>query len=512
LPIPGQPSPPARRLAGLRVDINAPYAEALGYDRLDRLTLRVLWAHVLLLCGLALAHVVWRIGERYPSPLGWRPVDAEGALLGATAGLVTALAATLLHGRISNHYLWRLVATLALTSFSFHFISLSGGAAEMHFHYFLVAAYVTAYMDWRLPWAVAFVGIAHMVGLGVVLPSWVYVDGFSRVGVVSHAVSLLTMALFLTLICVNQRRRTAALVGARLALEEDIVRRHEAEVELQRTRAELAASQKLSALGTLVSGVAHEIRTPLTYLQTNVFLIQRAIERASEKRAPASDLARETAPLARATEDAVDRINRLVQDLRRFTKLEAQSHVRAGLHEVVPEAVDLFRATNRGGAAILLDLEPTRPLPLDRAQIQQVVLNLLHNAVEASPGKATITVRTRDGFAGGELIVQDQGPGIPPEVQARMYEPFFTTKGEGTGLGLSIVRRIVEAHGGHIAFETRKGRGTRFVIRFPEDPDGTPTAVPVMPASSLAAREGRPARAPDSPRTLTPEAPSPHKD
>jgi signal transduction histidine kinase len=107
-------------------------------------------------------------------------------------------------------------------------------------------------------------------------------------------------------------------------------------------------------------------------------------------------------------------------------------------------------------------------------QVQQVVLNLLQNAVDAARGSAgEVALRTAPcgEHAGCALVVvEDSGPGIPPEVQARMFEPLFTTKPDGTGLGLAIVRRIVEEHRGRIEVASEPGRGTRFAVHFPPAP------------------------------------------
>ena len=232
------------------------------------------------------------------------------------------------------------------------------------------------------------------------------------------------------------------------------------------TRRQLAQSEKLSALGTLVSGVAHELRTPLTYLTNNVFLLQARLDAAARTDVRFAPVVADAKRFTQAMLDGVDRINALVKDLRPFAR-ETGSRVPAGLHEVVGGAVDLFRATQRGRVEVVSELASTPPIALDRGQLQRVVINLLVNAADAMPSGGRVHVVTR--AAGGEAIleVRDDGVGIPPEIEPRIFDPFFTTKPDGTGLGLAITRQIVEAHGGSIEYETEVGRGTTFVVRLP---------------------------------------------
>lgn len=249
----------------------------------------------------------------------------------------------------------------------------------------------------------------------------------------------------------------------------DVTERKLEEQELVAARRQVAHSEKLSALGSLVSGVAHEIRTPLTYLNNHLFVLNARLAKAIEALPPgeARAMLAATQLNLRSAEEGADRIKHLVEDLRRFMRLKSGEREDVDLAEVVQDALDLFRAAHRGRVSIEARLEPTPRLTLDKVQLQQVVINLLENAVDASPSGATIVIATRSAEGGAELTVQDPGVGIPPEVQARMFDAFYTTKPEGTGLGLSIVRRIVETHDGFIACHSRPGEGTRFVVTFP---------------------------------------------
>jgi len=243
--------------------------------------------------------------------------------------------------------------------------------------------------------------------------------------------------------------------------------RRRAEQELEAARHQVAMSEKLSTLGTLVSGVAHEIRTPLTYVTNNLFLIRQRLEHAARSRPELAGLVDEVARYGKAALDGVARIDRLVEDLRRFARRDEGGPVEADLRDVVGVAVDLFRATRRGHIEVRAELRSVPSLRLDTGQVQQVVLNLLTNAAESMPSGGLVRIATRAVPGGGEIEIEDHGDGIAPDVQDRLFHPFFTTKAEGTGLGLSISQRIVEAHGGHIRFESHVGRGTTFFVFLP---------------------------------------------
>ena len=243
----------------------------------------------------------------------------------------------------------------------------------------------------------------------------------------------------------------------------DVTQQKQAEEQLRAVRAELSVAEKLSVLGTLVSGVAHEIRTPLTYIALNLALVQQELARAG---VPAEARARIDALMAEASE-GVDRVNLLVRDLRRFTRVPHHEQPRMALHEVVSQALELFAATHRGDARISASVVEVPPVRGDPVKIQQVILNLLQNAADALPVGGRISIATRHSDGHSEIVVGDAGPGVPADVAARMFEPFFTTKPEGTGLGLSIIRRIVEEHGGTIQHGTSPEGGAEFVVRLP---------------------------------------------
>ncbi|HUR70152.1 MAG TPA: GAF domain-containing protein [Candidatus Thermoplasmatota archaeon] len=244
-------------------------------------------------------------------------------------------------------------------------------------------------------------------------------------------------------------------------LHRDVTERRRAREELDLARQRVAQHEKLSTMGTLVSGVAHEIRTPLTAIANSIHLIRLLSDRGSV----APDALKRHTSLAL---EGVDRINALVQDLRRFKRVDSSGRAPTSLDTVVEEALTLFRAAHRGRIEVIADLQPTPLVEVDRAQLQQIVLNLLQNASEAMPHGGAVELRTGPGKGGAAcVIVRDEGMGMTPEVKSRMFEEFFTTKIEGTGLGLSIVRRIMELHHGTIECESYAGKGTTFTLLLP---------------------------------------------
>lgn len=244
-----------------------------------------------------------------------------------------------------------------------------------------------------------------------------------------------------------------------------------AEQELAAAKERLALTERMAALGTLVSGVAHEIRTPLTIIQSNAYLITARARSLAEAGTPTAEA---LLPLADEVCGAVERVDRLVGELRRFTRAGHGVHrSRLFIETPVQEAVRLFQHAQGTLVRVEADLQATRLVDADPVQVQQIVINLLQNAVEATlargPPDAVVRITTLPGETPEEaavLRVEDEGAGIPVEARSRMFDPLFTTKTSGSGLGLAIVDRIVKEHHARIRWATGPG-GTRFEVAFP---------------------------------------------
>lgn len=225
---------------------------------------------------------------------------------------------------------------------------------------------------------------------------------------------------------------------------------------------QLLQAEKLAALGELVAGVAHEINNPLASVLGYTQLALR--------RDPPERIRRY---LVTAASEA-ERAGRIVRNLLTFARKHPPEKSWHSLNEIVEKTLDL-KAYHFRTSQIRLeqDLDPELPQTmLDGHQIQQVLLNLLNNAEQALAergrgGRIRVATRRRGDFL--ELVVEDDGPGIPLEIQTRIFEPFFTTKqeGRGTGLGLSLCHGIVQEHGGSIRVESRPGEGARFFVTLP---------------------------------------------
>jgi len=243
--------------------------------------------------------------------------------------------------------------------------------------------------------------------------------------------------------------RVTQLVG----VERDVTR----EAEL---RDQLIHAERLAAAGQLVSGVAHELNNPL---QSVVGFAELLLE--NERRQEARD------DLENILSEA-NRAAKIVQNLLTFVRRSSAERAPASLNEVVESAVAL-RAYEFGVANIEIDADYAKDLPpvrVNREEIQQVLLNLLLNAehaMKSSRERGALRVRTMNSEAGVMVEVHDNGPGVPPTVAGRIFEPFFSTKevGQGTGLGLSIALGIVEAHGGTLALaEVSQGACFRLTL------------------------------------------------
>jgi signal transduction histidine kinase len=237
----------------------------------------------------------------------------------------------------------------------------------------------------------------------------------------------------------------------RLALEED----------RERTRIELLQTEKLAAIGRLVAGFTHEVRGPLFAIQGFAERLELGLDDPEQVR------------LIERMKANVKRVEDLMKNLLGFSRVSATTIGPVDLCAVAEMTLELVTLEPRWRAfEIVRDLDRAAPTINGNANtLMQVLFNLCVNALQAmdARGRGRLSVRVRSGSNGLVVVeIADDGPGIPPEVRERIFEPFFSTKGtKGTGLGLYLVAEIVAGHGGKIAAESSAGRGTVFTLTFP---------------------------------------------
>ncbi len=236
------------------------------------------------------------------------------------------------------------------------------------------------------------------------------------------------------------------------------------ELRAQQTAAEHA--ERLAGIGRLVAGVVHELNNPLTAVNMYSETLAEKLAQAGHDPADVEKL--------RAILDAGRRIQRLARDLVAYAKPQGAGAEPVDLTAAVDEAIRLAKpALKDRSASVERRLDPCPPVEGSRASLVQVVLNLVTNAAHALARGGRVAVSLAPDGAEVRLVVEDDGAGMTPDVAARAFEPFFTTRGgEGIGLGLPIVRGIVERHGGTVSLETAPGAGTKVTVRLPARREG----------------------------------------
>ncbi len=265
---------------------------------------------------------------------------------------------------------------------------------------------------------------------------------------------------------------------------------HDATEARQKTF-EAIESERIQALTLLAASVAHEIGNPLNALHIHLQLMEREVKKLtnsewrargekhalqSKGRAPAQvtdgrldDAARKLEQYLSVAKGEINRLDYIVTQFLHALRPTPPQLKPASLNEVVEKTLELLRPElDNRGLTVKVKLDQRLPLaPLDLTQMQQVLVNLVKNAMQAMTKEGTLTLRTGEGSEGVWLSVADTGGGIAQEQINRIFEPFFTTKKKGSGLGLMIVQRIIRAHGGKIELDSLVGRGTTFRIWLP---------------------------------------------
>ena len=228
--------------------------------------------------------------------------------------------------------------------------------------------------------------------------------------------------------------------------------------ELRETQRELREKATLAAVGQLAATVAHEIKNPLAGIRGACEIVVDAFPPTDPKRELTEEVLRQ-----------VDRLNRTVHELLVFARPRAAQKVPTDIRLVIDRVLGVLREDPQNRDVAFERMYPDK-LPLvqvDPGQMEQVLFNVVLNAIQASDHRGTVHVRTSAQDGTLRVTVRDHGPGISPEIAERLFEPFATTKAKGSGLGLAVVRNIVAGHGGTIHAENAEGGGAQFTLELP---------------------------------------------
>ena len=242
--------------------------------------------------------------------------------------------------------------------------------------------------------------------------------------------------------------------------------------ERTRLEARLQVADRMASMGTLAAGVAHEINNPLTFIMGNLNYLGAELRSMNERGSP-EDLAELEQTVSEALEGS-ERVRRIVRELKTFARGDEDEVGPVDIHDVLEKTLSLAKNNIRHKAQLVRDYGEVPAVHGNPSKLGQVFLNLLVNAAEALPsGRAPeheIRVKTALASDGRvQVSVSDSGPGVPPEVRAEIFNPFYTTKpvGQGTGLGLAICHGIVTSLGGEITLDSPGGRGATFSVWLP---------------------------------------------
>ncbi len=288
---------------------------------------------------------------------------------------------------------------------------------------------------------------------------------------------------------VMEARMEAVARGSLTRLEPDVRERELASLgrafnhvldELDRRQRTLVRSEKLASLGTLLSGVAHELNNPLSNISTSAQILTAEPEaEAGFQRELLDDIDRES-----------QRAARIVRSLLDYTRDRGFRRRQVNLADLVDETLRFLKTRRGPDVAARIEIPAEIKVAADRPRLQQAMVNLIGNALDAMGERGELSILARrgqarraglgggDGFPPGtpvvDILIADTGPGIPEEVLPRIFDPFYTTKpvGQGSGLGLFIVHQVMEEHGGWIGAENLATGGARFHIRLPEGSPG----------------------------------------
>jgi len=247
--------------------------------------------------------------------------------------------------------------------------------------------------------------------------------------------------------------------------------------ELKEGEQQLIHSEKMASLGQLTAGIAHELNNPISFINSSISPLKRDLEFLLSKyvvdneNEELNEVKLEVESLLRAIEDGAKRTSDIVIGLRTFVRLDEGAAKSVNIHEGIDATLILLRSQLRDSIIIEKKYGDIPLIKCSPGPVNQVFMNILVNAIQATPDKGTITITTTQEYPNIKVSIRDTGTGMKNEVISRIFEPFYTTKsvGEGTGLGLSVSYGIIKKHNGTITVHSEIGVGTEFIITLPID-------------------------------------------
>ena len=280
----------------------------------------------------------------------------------------------------------------------------------------------------------------------------------------------------------------------------EALKKHERELEftlenLKLTQTQLIQSEKMASVGILSAGIAHELNNPINFMSGNVnpllrdvndvfTLIRKYDEIIKSNKFKGSFnevhelkieidfpfIIKEIINLLEGIEDGANRSSQIVKGLRSFSRLDEEKCQRYDIHEGIDSTLILLHNKIKDRIKVRKDYGDLEEVECFPGKLNQVIMNILTNSIQAIKGKGEIFIQTVSSGIGIKIVIKDNGKGMTPEVKKHIFESFFTTKdvGEGTGLGLSISYGIIEQHNGNIDVISKPGKGTEFIISLPK--------------------------------------------
>jgi PAS domain S-box-containing protein len=291
----------------------------------------------------------------------------------------------------------------------------------------------------------------------------VFTDGFVRDYplAIRHKSGKITDVLYNAAVYRNE----AGEIQGVFAAARDITELKKAEQQAQESARKLKDAERLATIGATAGMVGHDIRNPLQAILGDLYLAKDEIK--SLRSGSTKNNLNESIS---AIEENIVYINKIISDLQDYTKPLSPSFEEFNLQRVVDDVLLQNRMPETIKASSKINAE-VRTLKGDQAFMKRVIENLVLNAVQAMPSGGKLAVKARKETGEAVITVEDTGSGIPESVKPKLFTPLFTTKSKGQGFGLAVVKRMAEAMGGTVTFESELGKGTRFIIRLPTPTD-----------------------------------------